>query len=370
MDNHYELTDGIITKYYYAGSQRIAMRKNGTLNYIIGDNLGSTSLVTDASGNIINQTLYKAWGEERYSSGTKQTGYGYTGQYSYASDFGLHFYNARWYDSSLGRFAQADTIVPGGVQGYDRYAYTNNNPIKYTDPSGHIGCDEDANGKCISFSYKDKGPFPKPNPSPVVIIVCGAPPINCGDASNNNAGGLDAFDNLGKEDPIRLGFDSWYKGVKYDVLNDILAALPADRPIILVGHSAGADAIILALSKMTNEQKQQLRGVILIDPTVTAGCHDGCLNGEIDYSNSGALAPILLGNASPLFIYDSDQDGINMSKDENGGFSSSASNYHYNFEPGIAHMDLATSGSAGLPSEKVFNLALSQLNLFNYQWYK
>ncbi len=27
--------------------------------------------------------------------------------------------------------------MPGGVQGYDRYAYANNNPIRYNDPSGH-----------------------------------------------------------------------------------------------------------------------------------------------------------------------------------------------------------------------------------------
>jgi len=47
------------------------------------------------------------------------------------------FYNARWYDSQLGRFTQADSIVPGGVQGYDRYAYVNNNPVNGTDPSGH-----------------------------------------------------------------------------------------------------------------------------------------------------------------------------------------------------------------------------------------
>jgi len=51
--------------------------------------------------------------------------------------FGLMFYNARWYDPSLGRFAQADTIVPGGVQGLDRYAYANNSPLIYIDPSGH-----------------------------------------------------------------------------------------------------------------------------------------------------------------------------------------------------------------------------------------
>jgi RHS repeat-associated protein len=61
------------------------------------------------------------------------------------SSLGLLFYNARFYDPLLARFIQADTIVPGGVQGLDRYAYVNNNPLKYTDPSGHAICDEDGN---------------------------------------------------------------------------------------------------------------------------------------------------------------------------------------------------------------------------------
>jgi len=49
----------------------------------------------------------------------------------------------RWYDPALGRFIQPDTLVPGGpsgagdVQSFDRYAYVNNNPLKYIDPTGH-----------------------------------------------------------------------------------------------------------------------------------------------------------------------------------------------------------------------------------------
>jgi RHS repeat-associated protein len=83
-------------------------------------------------------------------------GNAFTGQYSYVSDdatdlgssgFGLMFYNARWYDPSLGRMAQADTIVPGGVQGLDRYAYVNNSPLNYVDPSGHMPtCGEEKTG--------------------------------------------------------------------------------------------------------------------------------------------------------------------------------------------------------------------------------
>jgi RHS repeat-associated protein len=51
----------------------------------------------------------------------------------------LYDYRARYYDPALGRFTQPDTIVPkpGNPQALNRYAYVNNNPLKYTDPSGH-----------------------------------------------------------------------------------------------------------------------------------------------------------------------------------------------------------------------------------------
>ena len=39
----------------------------------------------------------------------------------------------------MGRFTQADTIIPdaGNSSAWDRYAYVLNNPLRYTDPSGH-----------------------------------------------------------------------------------------------------------------------------------------------------------------------------------------------------------------------------------------
>ncbi len=63
----------------------------------------------------------------------------------YESAIGLYYYGARWYDPMVGRFIQPDTIVPGAgnSQAYDRYEYTNNNPLKYTDPTGHRNCEED-----------------------------------------------------------------------------------------------------------------------------------------------------------------------------------------------------------------------------------
>ena len=50
---------------------------------------------------------------------------------------GLLYYRARWYDPSQGRFISEDPI---GFRGGDTnlYAYTFNDPINLTDPSGEI----------------------------------------------------------------------------------------------------------------------------------------------------------------------------------------------------------------------------------------
>jgi RHS repeat-associated protein len=148
-----------ITKYYMAGASRVALRKDGTLSYTLADHLGSTSLVTDANGNRTSELRYKPWGETRFSFGTMPTKYTFTGQFSYMDDpstpglegFGLMYYGARWADVSLGRFAQADTVVSGGPQGLDRYAYGLNNPVKYSDPTGHMA-DQGDGGSPIAIS--------------------------------------------------------------------------------------------------------------------------------------------------------------------------------------------------------------------------
>jgi YD repeat-containing protein len=51
---HFELKGNEVSKYYFAGASRIAVRKyivpqTTTLNYLAGDQLGSTSHVTDAT---------------------------------------------------------------------------------------------------------------------------------------------------------------------------------------------------------------------------------------------------------------------------------------------------------------------------------
>lgn len=51
------------------------------------------------------------YGVARYTAGATPTTFNFTGQRR-DSGSGLLFYNARWYDPVVGRFLQADTIVP------------------------------------------------------------------------------------------------------------------------------------------------------------------------------------------------------------------------------------------------------------------
>ena len=130
------------TYYYYAGSDRIAMRVKSTTDrvyYLLTDHLGSTSVTTDENGAIHAGLRYTAFGETRYpkTAETTPTMRRYTGQLQVEE--GLYYYGARFYDSYLNRWIQPDTIIPDqqNIQDWDRYAYGRNNPLKYVDPDGH-----------------------------------------------------------------------------------------------------------------------------------------------------------------------------------------------------------------------------------------
>ncbi len=149
VGNYYEKTGSTVRKYYYHAGRRVAMRENGVLSWLLTDQLGSRAMTLTASAGITGELRYreaspkrseggKAYGETRYTYGVPSTKYRFTGQRE-ESTIGLYFYNVRWYDAVLGRFVQADTIVPepGNPQALNRYSYALSNPLKYTDPSGH-----------------------------------------------------------------------------------------------------------------------------------------------------------------------------------------------------------------------------------------
>jgi RHS repeat-associated protein len=100
-------------KYYYFSAQRVAAKIAGTLFYLQGDHLGSSSVVmTQAGTSFYTRQTYFPYGAQRTTEGSAlPTDYTFTGQKNDDST-GLMFYGARYYDSALGRFTQPDTIVP------------------------------------------------------------------------------------------------------------------------------------------------------------------------------------------------------------------------------------------------------------------
>jgi len=114
------------------------MKQGSTLYYLHTDLLGSSSVTSDAGGTNVGTQVYFPFGTPRASTGNLQTDFTFTGQKIDASD-GLMYYGARYYDAALGRFISADTIVPDPKrpEGLNRYAYVFNNPLRFSDPSGH-----------------------------------------------------------------------------------------------------------------------------------------------------------------------------------------------------------------------------------------
>ena len=141
----YTTTTITVRKYYFFGSQRVAIRETNEshnyLHYLHWDHLGSTVMTTwNSSGTRQSERGYYAFGDDRRTVNTPLTDHLFTGQKQ--DDTGLYYYNARYYDPEIGHFISPDTLVPdpGSVFGYNRYMYAMGNPLKFSDPSGH--CEE------------------------------------------------------------------------------------------------------------------------------------------------------------------------------------------------------------------------------------
>ncbi|MBM3133080.1 MAG: RHS repeat-associated core domain-containing protein [Chloroflexi bacterium] len=115
----------------------MAFKKGSTLEYLHTDHLGSTSVTTNTSGTTVSTVKYFPFGGARSQTGTLDTDKRFTGQR--LDQTGLYYYNARYYDATIGRFISPDTVVPNPAnpQSLNRYSYCLNNPLRYIDPSGH-----------------------------------------------------------------------------------------------------------------------------------------------------------------------------------------------------------------------------------------
>ena len=136
INKFYEVENGIATSYFFRDDERIAKQTAGDMEWYLSDHLGSTTLLINESGLEVERTEYFPYGQVQ-SGGLEK--YGFTGQENDA-DTGLMYYGARYYSPEYRVFVQPDSMIPDlyNPQALNRYAYALNNPVKYTDPSGHI----------------------------------------------------------------------------------------------------------------------------------------------------------------------------------------------------------------------------------------
>ncbi len=131
-----------------------------TLSYMFKDQIGSTLMTFGADGKLTGRYAYEPFGkmiyrEEAASNGTRRT---FTG-HMLEDDEGLYYCHARWYDSTVGRFLQADSVLDG----FNRYAYCRNNPVSFCDPTGMSTDVDEKTGTILNAQYDgDNGVYAFP----------------------------------------------------------------------------------------------------------------------------------------------------------------------------------------------------------------
>ena len=132
------------TKYYIYDQTGIAGMVYDGESYYFGKNIfGDVTTIYDCYGNWEAGYEYDLWGNitSGGSSGiAKENPFRYRGYY-YDSETGFYYLQSRYYDPEICRFINADNLellstLSGTPGQLNLYAYCNNNPVMYSDPSG------------------------------------------------------------------------------------------------------------------------------------------------------------------------------------------------------------------------------------------
>jgi RHS repeat-associated protein len=132
---------GNITANYVWAADRLLVKKDvasGNEYYYLYNGHGDVTQIVDIAGNVVNSYEYDAWGNVTSQVEGINNSFKYAGEIL-DSETGLYYLRARYYDAVSGRFLGEDSFEgkianPLSLNGY---TYCINNPILYTDPSGH-----------------------------------------------------------------------------------------------------------------------------------------------------------------------------------------------------------------------------------------
>jgi RHS repeat-associated protein len=131
------------------------------------DQIGSTRLLTDATGAVQATYVYDPYGSLNAATGTVSAPLLYTGQYQ-DNESGHYYLRARYYDPATAQFL---TVDPAVATTMSPYAYVAGNPLNAIDPSGLVSGQEIrvciAKGLCLVINILGGlGIIHNPQPGP------------------------------------------------------------------------------------------------------------------------------------------------------------------------------------------------------------
>ncbi|MCM1976546.1 polymorphic toxin-type HINT domain-containing protein [Streptomyces sp. G1] len=160
MELHFDKSTSKVTttRYYSFGGTTVAMREADDVHFLASDHQGTAELAIDAKTGTTTRRRSDPFGNPRDESSSTPKGWvndkGFVGG-TIQESTGLTTLGAREYDSDTGRFISADPIIdytdPQQINGY---AYSNNNPVTFSDASGLRLAD------CVG-GWNECGPGPK-----------------------------------------------------------------------------------------------------------------------------------------------------------------------------------------------------------------
>ncbi|MBP2327184.1 RHS repeat-associated protein [Kibdelosporangium banguiense] len=170
----YDTASGTLTgtRVYVHNGSRVAVRtgKNLTdVTYLLQDHHGTDNVAVNASSLQVTRRRLDVFGQSRGAqSPTWPSTKGFVGGTTEAAT-GLTHIGARSYDPATGKFLSVDPLLsPGDPQGFNAYAYANNNPVTFADSTG-LARDRGDNTDCppgTSSCWAAPPPAPPAQPAP------------------------------------------------------------------------------------------------------------------------------------------------------------------------------------------------------------
>jgi RHS repeat-associated protein len=129
-----------------------------TVYYYSSDTLHSEVVITDAGRNVVERTYYAPYGQ--VLNRVLRDGPGYAG-HEEDPESSLVYMEQRYFDPESGRFLSSDPVATtDNGAAFNRYAYANGSPYRYTDPTGAEGVGNEWLAQTLNMgNATDTGPL-------------------------------------------------------------------------------------------------------------------------------------------------------------------------------------------------------------------